>query len=88
MSWLCNKRCFECKFEDCINDDVNLSELRAADKRDRAIVRERKIESGEIKPLSEKRRASKQKYYAKNKEKFRQYNREYYQKRKESIRKA
>lgn len=78
MSGVCNRRCFQCKYKDCINDEISLTEGRMGDKRDRKIIKERQIAAGEIVPFSEKKKAARRKYYAANREKLRESSRRYY----------
>lgn len=78
MSGVCNRRCFQCKYKDCINDEISLTEGRMGDKRDKKIIKERKIAAGEIVPFPEKKKAAQRKYYAANREKLRESSRRYY----------
>ncbi len=57
---LCDKNCFACKWEDCINDEITDEDLDELEAMDRALFPEdEKIQ---------KRRAYDREWYAKNKE--------------------
>lgn len=63
----CNRDCFNCKYPDCICDDLDVMDYDESAKRDKEISRE--ITNNE--------------YYLKNREKRLAYQKEYYQNNKE-----
>lgn len=86
----CDMKCFDCKFEDCINDDLTVEEMKTS-----AII-DKQINQSE-KPLSEdyrtrwaqlnsrRNKANKKRHYQQNKDKYKVQHQSYYQKHKEEL---
>ena len=71
---MCNKDCFHCPFDDCINDKMDASDYAEADDRDRKLNGTEK---------QRKHAAAMRSYYEKNREKILTYQRAYYAKHRE-----
>ena len=82
MNPICNRDCFHCPYEDCINDELLLEDYKSEKELDflsgargyktpKAIRAARKKYREENK---EKVAAAKKKYYEENKEKWKEYN--------------
>ena len=64
----CNRDCFRCPHDDCIEDGITEEEVQAAEERDERILRERR----------DKQRAYMQDYYQANRDRLLQMSRERY----------
>lgn len=74
MSEVCNRDCFNCKFEDCINDSLTVEELTKKDEIKEEVSREVQL-----------KRDCWNRYAQKNREKISRYSKEYYYKNREKI---
>ena len=85
----CDRDCFNCKFEDCILDDLNADDYRALSVIEKEILfpktaQQKKIAAGKkayYEANREKIAAGKKAYREANREKYNQYMREYNRKR-------
>lgn len=76
MKPICNRDCFHCPYEDCINDELLLEDYQ--------VEKEIDLLSGAREyNTSESHRAAKKKYYEENKEKVAAYSKKYYEENKE-----
>lgn len=76
MKPICNRDCFHCPYEDCINDELLLEDYQ--------VEKEIDLLSGAREyNTSESHRAAKKKYYEGNKEKVAAYSKKYYEENKE-----
>ena len=73
---LCNMDCFNCKFEDCINDRLEIEDYRACENLDRNIIKERRQKKN--RKLSAQAVKSKKEYHSSDPESKRAYARAYY----------
>ena len=73
----CNKDCFNCPFDDCINDEMDSEDYAEAAKRDNLI---------KDTPERQRRLANQRSYYCSHREEILAYEREYRQKNRELIR--
>ena len=76
---VCNKDCFNCPYDDCINDELDYEDYRAQTENDKAIKDELRGEK------SRKVAAQQRAYYQNNKEKVAAQKRAYYQNNKEKL---
>lgn len=76
MDKICNKDCFNCPYEDCINDEMDHEDYREAAVRDRELF---------MTPKKRERAAYQKAYYEKNKEKRAAYQKEYREKNREKL---
>ncbi len=76
MKPICNRDCFHCPYEDCINDELLLEDYQ--------VEKEIDLLSGAREyNTSESHRAAKKKYREENKEKVAAYSKKYYEENKE-----
>ncbi len=76
MKPICNRDCFHCPYEDCINDELLLEDYQ--------VEKEIDLLSGAREyNTSESHRAAKKKYYEENKEKVAAYSKKYREENKE-----
>lgn len=76
MNPICNRDCFHCPYEDCINDELLLEDYQ--------VEKEIDLLSGAREYKTPKAiRASNKKYYEENKEKVAAYSKKYYEENKE-----
>lgn len=76
MKKICEKDCFNCPYEDCINDEMDHEDYREAAARDRELF---------ITPKKRERAAYQKAYYEKNREKRVAYQKMYREKNREKI---
>ena len=76
---MCDRNCFNCKYDDCINDTLSLKDIKISDQLDRDSI------NGSLSEKQKRHRVSSLKYYRRNKEtinakraKYRAENRELY----------
>ena len=83
MKKICNKDCFNCPYEDCINDEMDHEDYQEAADRDRELFmtpEKRKIAAGKkayYEANREKIAAGQKAYREANREAYNRYHREY-----------
>lgn len=70
---VCDKDCFHCKFDDCVNDRMDAEDYRESREREKELT---------ATPKSRKLAARRKAYYEANREKVAAYQKEYYMRRK------
>ena len=82
MKPICNRDCFHCPYEDCINDEMRLEDYKSEKKLDflsgaRGYKTPKAIRAAQKKYREENKEkvaAAQKKYYEENKEKWKEYN--------------
>lgn len=73
---ICNRDCFNCKYDDCINDTLTAAEIKASERADK-----------EMTDLASRKQIEKREYVkrynAKHRERIRAYKKQYHQKNKQ-----
>lgn len=82
---ICDRDCFNCKFEDCINDRMEIEDYIEGDKIDKDIIRERsQKKKRKLSPMAIKR---KKEYHSENRDNPSSYAKAYYDLNRERYRK-
>ncbi len=77
MKAVCDLNCFDCKFEDCVNDRLEIGDFRSGEELDREIMRERNPRKA--RKLSQQALKRKKQYHSENETGKRAYAQAYYQ---------
>ncbi len=92
---MCDRDCFNCKYDDCINDTVVYEDIKVSDRLDRDVINESLSEKEKRHRLSNRRyyrrnkdtiNAKKAKYRAENRELYNARSAEHYEKHKDDYR--
>ena len=73
---VCDLNCFNCKFEDCINDRLEIEDFRSAEEIDKSIINERKRKKTQ--KLSQYAISRKKEYHKDDPENIKAYAKAYY----------
>ena len=73
---VCDLNCFNCKFEDCINDRLEIEDFRSAEEIDKSIIHERKGKKAQ--KMSKYALKRKKEYHTEDPEDSRAYAKAYY----------